>query len=240
MDTITIQEAFENEKKHLILLSDKMKNETASYHYIIAFKYMNILNATYYMYVEGNFDKARNEFYRASIAEAVAYQKYKHDIFTAMNTILIPILSDSSTVKNLYAGFDRTEMRSGISFHLVKSIQAIWLERSDLLEEHIAGLKKWTKRGWEKNYIGIVPTLEGILFNDADTVHLGLNKVLFLHRKQEHLSIVGNYMNLEATALAKLAMQKGIKVEIDNALLPKALLITKELDNYEGYDFLTL
>lgn len=60
-----------------------------------------------------------------------------------------------------------------------------------------------------------------------------------IHKKRNDNPILNQYISLPALGYAKLAWRKGIKVEIENPLIPKALLPISPLGKYAiPYDFL--
>jgi hypothetical protein len=159
------------------------------------------------------------------------------EIFGVLNMFSFPILSDSHELIERYLGYSRAGYYGAFGTHFSKGLQAILKEDIPALEKHIDGLKRKSKKGPTKQYTGLITSFEGFYNNDQEQIIKGIYEVLKTHTKQHQMPIDKEYINYEATTIAKLAWRKGMEIEIDNPLVPQALLPIKELEHYEGYDF---
>lgn len=234
---MTMQEIFKRNINDEIFLISKMSNDEEAPFFVGSFKFLNLQNAIYYAFVDHNFDKSRNEFYKAGMVNALRHEKLSGEIFNVLDTFSYPLLSDSSSLISRYLSYERTEYPDSFSTYFGKAIQSVLKDDSQALQANIEGLKKWSKKGWAKQYAGIVTTFEGFFKNDKSVIEKGLKEIIAIHDKQEQPAIVKDYINLEAAALAKLAWRKGIEVVVNSELVPAELLPIKELSTYEGYEF---
>lgn len=205
--------------------------------FILSLKGINTIFFLKKAFLEKDFQTSKAFLYKVAMTNSYYHEKLNGEIFNVLDTFTYPLLSDSSNLISRYLHYEKTEHPDSFSTYFGKAIQSVLKDDNQALQVNIEGLKKWSKKGWAKQYSGIVTTLEGFLNKDKSAIEKGLQEIVAMHAKQEQPAIVKDYINLEATALAKLAWRKGIEVGIDNALVPKELLPTEELPLYEGYEF---
>ena len=223
----------EREKKKLEIIADPIKKPF----HILSFKGINTIFFLHKAFIEKDFHASKAFLYKVAMVNSYYYETLNGEIFNVVDTFTYPLLSDSSNLIDRYLHYEKTEHPDSFSTYFGKAIQSVLKDDSQALQFNIEGLKKWSKKGWAKQYAGIATALEGFLDKNKSTIEKGLQEIVALHNKQEQPAIVKDYINLEATALAKLAWRKGMEVIIGNNLVPHELLPVEELSVYEGYDF---
>lgn len=193
--------------------------------------------ATYTMYVENDFIKAREYFSKCAISREYAYKKCNQSIYSSTASFCYAVLSDNNEVIRRFELFeDHFFKHLGASFG--KSVQAALKNDDKALEEQIDLLKKYTKKkSWEKYYAGSINAFDGILQKNKKMAEQGIQEFLAAHHKQDNPPIVRDFFSLEGSALAKLAWRAGLEVEIDHPLVPGEILPVRECPEYPGYDF---
>ncbi|HEY9049625.1 MAG TPA: Imm49 family immunity protein [Ohtaekwangia sp.] len=205
--------------------------------YILSLIQINTIFFLYRFFVQKDVQLSKSFLYKIAGTFAYYHEKLNGEVFEALKTFTYPLLCDNNTVVNRYQDYHKTKYSDSFSTYFAKAIQSTLKNDNSALEVNIAGLKKWSRKGWPKQYIGIITVFEGFLINDKSAIENGLQEITDLHDKQDQPPIVKDYINLEATALAKLAWRKGIEVEVASDLVPKELLPVLELQSYEGYPF---
>jgi hypothetical protein len=223
----------EREQKKLEIIKDPAKK---NFH-ILSFKGINTIFFLHKAFVENDIQASKVFLYKVAMTNGYYYEKLNGEIFNVLDTFTYPILSDSSNLIRRYLKYERTEHPDSFSTYFGKAIQSVLKDDQQALQSNIEGLKKWSKKGWAKQYSGIITVFEGFFVNDKTIIEKGLQEIIALHEKQEQPAVIKDYINLEATALAKLSYRKGLEIDIDYSLIPKELLPIKELPNYEGYPF---
>jgi hypothetical protein len=226
-------ESKEREKKKLEIIEDAAKKPF----HILSFKGINTIFFLKKTFVENDIQAGKGFLYKIAMTNSYYHEKLSGEIFNVLDTFTYPLLSDSSNLINRYLSYERTEHPDSFSTYFGKSIQSVLSDDNRALEANIEGLRKWSKKGWAKQYAGIVTAFEGFLKNDKTVIEKGLREIVALHTQQEQPAVVKDYINLEATALAKLAWRKGIEITIDSSLVPQELLPIEELRVYGGYEF---
>jgi hypothetical protein len=188
-------------------------------------------------FVDQDMQTSKIFLYKIAMTNAYYHEQVKGEIFEVLKVFTYPLLSDSQTAINRYLNYSRTSYADSYSAYFGKAIQSVLKDDNVALQSNIEGLRKWSTKGWAKQYAGIVRTFDGFLYKDKAMIEQGLQEIVDLHDKQEQPALVGDYINLEASALAKLAWRKGFKAEVKSKLIPRELLPVKELPTYEGYQF---
>jgi hypothetical protein len=187
---------------------------------------------------------ARNNFYKAALAEAYLDKYYDDGTYTSYNifathySFCYAIICDDKNVLNHYLKYSDNFLNTfGSSF--AKAIQSS-VENDDVeLEVQIKNLERHTNgKSIAKNYTGVALAFKGMLQNDKIIIKQGINEILSKHSMQDQPAVVKDYLNIEALTIAKLAYRKGITIEIDSQILPKEMIPLQELEKYENYSFL--
>lgn len=226
-------ESRQRETKKLEIILDESKKPF----HILSFIGINEILFLQTAFLEKDFQRSKIYLYKVAMTNSYYHEKLNGEIFEAIKIFTYPLLCDNTQVINRYLRYDKTQYNDSFSTYFGKAIQSALKSDNRILQANIDGLKKRSKKGWAKQYTGIITALEGFLTNDKTTIGKGLQEIINLHDKQEQPAIIKDYINLEATALAKLAWRKGIEVEVSSNLIPKELLPVKELPGYDRYPF---
>lgn len=236
--TISLEHIYERNQKDEIFLLGKMEIPEQKPFYIGSFKFLDRDNAVFHAVINKDYEKARECFYRIGMTDAYLHEKLGQDVFLgSIDSFLYPLLSDNRKLIEKYMSYNNPSGLDSFITRFAEAVKSAYLDNESLLADSIAGLKKRGQKGFAKPYLGVVDVFQGILDNNPKTVEDGLIKILSIHAKQEQPSAIKDYINIEATGLAKLAMYKGIRIEIDSPLLLSGLLEIKELPLYKGYPF---
>lgn len=237
-NTITIEEAVRRALNTERTAIEKIKNLDERSFYVGFLENPNLIYACNSIFKEANYLNARNHFYTCAALKEYIHLYYKESVFTTHRSFCYALLSDNSKIINRYLQYkDDFFQTFGVSF--AKALQACIENDDTKLADQINLLEKYVSRKtWEKNYVGSVNSFRGILLRDKSLTEQGINEFLKKHNRQDHPVIVKDFLNIEALTLAKLAYRKGIEVDIKNKLVPKEMIVTKELEKYTTYDFL--
>lgn len=226
-------ESRQRETKKLEIILDESKKPF----HILSFIGINEILFLQTAFLEKDFQRSKIYLYKVAMTNSYYHEKLNGEIFEAIKIFTYPLLCDNTQVINRYLRYDKTQYNDSFSTYFGKAIQSALKSDNRILQANIDGLKKRSKKGWAKQYIGIVTVFEGFLYSDKSTIEKGLQSIIDMHDQQEQPPLVKDYINFEATALAKLAWRKGIEVEVQSNLIPKELLPVRELANYETYPF---
>jgi hypothetical protein len=239
MATISIQEAYQRSIEDEKFLLEKIKKPDMMFHYVSSFKWVNLDYFLHAFFIENDVQKSKNYLYKVGMVESYSHEILKKEIFNVLNRFTFPILSDSSKLIERYLQYTESDFYDDFNGHFSKGIQSILKNDMPALEKHIDGLKRRSKRGYAKLYTGIITSYNGFANSDSEQIIQGIYEILKTNKRQRPNDLYYQHINYEAAAIAKLAWRKGMEIEIDSPLVPKALLPVKELDHYEGgYDFL--
>ncbi len=190
------------------------------------------------MYVEQDFVKARNCFYKAAVSAEYMIKMYGWELQTGTPKICYAILSDNTNVIERYTTIkDINPDPNFIGYQFVTSVQSILQNNMDELETQIIALKKSTISKRADGYKGLVTVFEGFRNKDKFLIESGLNELIKTHKKREKIALVSDYFSVHIAAVAKLSLRIGIDVNIKSSLLPLGILPINELSQYDGYDF---
>jgi len=237
MATISIEEAYKNSIERESVRLAKMKNVDERIHWILGFIGINSDFFLYNFFIANNVQKSKNYLYKIGMVNAYYHEVLKMEIFNALNIFTFPILSDSSKLIERYLTYSETEYYDSIQTHFSKGLKSILKDDMSALEKHIDGLKRRTKRGWEKQYTGFITSFEGFHNKNEEQIIKGIYEVLKNNKRQHPDDLDYQHIHYEATAIAKLAWRKGMEIKIDSPLVPKELLPIRELEHYEEYEF---
>ena len=227
------QETLHREQKKLSII----ENPSRKFGQILSFKGINEIYFLHKAFVENDIQGSKEYLYKMGMVNSYYSEIGNRDIFEVLNTFTFPILSDSSALISRYLIYEPTQYFDAFSTFFGQSVQSVINKDMLSLERSILGLEKHSKNGWEKNFEGMVTAFKGILNSDKAQVEHGIDELLGKHDKQGHPSITKDYINYEATTIAKLSLRTEINIDIDHTLVPKELLQVKELSNYKGYPF---
>lgn len=204
---------------------------------------------------EGEFQQSKQHFYTASLLDELRIERFNDDQLSyGLSFTCYPILSDNNQLIQRYSklrylswgqmkGMDENVLlgKNGIwsntvQFFMVNDINGI--ERNlDIIETKT--LPKLTKK--EEGLKDDFDFYKALYTCDKDKMEEVLDKLVSskIHKKRNINDIHAQYISLPALGYAKLAWRKGIEVEVKSHLVPKDLLPTMPLENYQiPYGFL--
>ena len=244
MDTIKLTERFaECERKEKQYLYELTLPEFSREEVIVSFVNINLQSAMHHIHASKDFNATRLCFYKAAVIKIYLdrfYDKGAHTSWNFFNNhhgFCYSILSDNGLLIKEVLGFREHFWNTlGVSFS--KSLQAILSDNFVELEKQIGLVEKYTARKtWERNFLGTVNALKGILLHDKTLTENGIEELISKYKKQDNPAAVRHYFSIEGTTLAKMALERGLDINVDSLLIPKAMLIKNELSYYEGYEF---
>lgn len=237
MATISLEQSYKRSLEDENFIFGKIQILEERPFFILSLKGINTIFFLQKAFIERDFQASKAFLYKVAMTNSYYHEKLNGEIFNVLDTFTYPLLSDSSNLVDRYLHYEKTEHPDSFSTYFSKAVQSVLKDDGQALQANIDGLKKWSKKGWAKQYYGIVTTLEGFLAEDKSVIEKGLNEIAALHAKQEQPAVVKDYISLEATALAKLAWRKGLEVRVNNRFVPHELLPVRELSVYQGYEF---
>ena len=237
MDTISLDQSYKRSIDDEKFILGKIQIPKERPFFILSLKGINTILFLQKAFAEKDFQASKAFLYKVAMTNSYYHERLNGEIFNVLDTFIYPLLSDSGNLISRYLNYEKTEHPDSFSTYFGKAIQSVLKNDSHALQVSIEGLKKWSKSGWANQYSGIITTLEGFLDKHKSAIEKGLQEIVALHNKQEQPAVVKDYINLEATALAKLSWRKGMEVGVDASLVPHELLPVKELSVYEGYEF---
>ncbi len=190
-------------------------------------------------FIDNEIQKSKQLLYVIALINAYYSEVGNRDVFGELNTFVFPILSDNKSIIERYVKYESIDYHDAFSTSFGKSIQSVILKNDDSLSLNIRGLEKYSKRGWEKQFSGCVSAFKGFLYKDKILVENGIDELLSKHHKQEQPKFIKDFINYEATTIAKLANYAGLSLNVEHKLIPKELVPIQPLERYEiPYDFL--
>jgi hypothetical protein len=237
MTYISLEESHPKDLKDREFLISKMAIKEHKPHYVSSFCNVNEFLATYCLYVSGEIDRAKDCYYEAAMAMVYCVEKLGHDPFGVKQS-LYAVLSDNNAIIERYSRYQTKETGEQGAFpvHYGAAVQAVVRNDFAELEKRIAVLLKRTQSGVFKKMAGSVDVFQGISEGDKSKIENGLVDIT-KKTKNDQPPVIRDYMNINATGLAKLAWRSGLEVNINSTFIPQALLPIKELEHYESYDF---
>jgi len=238
MAYIDIETVFKRNIKDESFLLSKMKIDEERNFFVNSFYLLNELNAVYFIYIKDNPEEARNCFYKVAMTNAYCYEKLNQEIFSSVQFILYPLLSDNTDVINYSLSYkNRTPAIQTFNVYFGQAAQNVLEDNKEGLSENISGLVKRSKTGVFKYLRGAVSVFEGFLHEEIGKIEAGLVQIIESLPKSQQTEIVRDYMNIIASGLAKLAWRKEYKVNIESTLIPKSILPVQPLKSYTGYEY---
>ncbi|UXP33177.1 immunity 49 family protein [Reichenbachiella agarivorans] len=234
---MSLERAIEQSKSDESFLLEKVIIPKEKLSFVLSLKSVNEYFFLGKAFIENDIQGSKAYLYKMGMVNSYYSEIGSRDIFEVVNTFTFPILSDSSTLISRYLTYEPIQYFDAFSTFFGQAVQSVMKKDNLSLERSILGLEKHSKGGWEKNFEGMVTAFKGILNKDKDKVEQGIYELLGKHDNQGHPPITKEYINYEATTIAKLALQAGINIEVDHSLVPKGLLQVNELENYKGYPF---
>ncbi|MBV8252075.1 MAG: immunity 49 family protein [Chitinophaga sp.] len=199
--------------------------------------------AVYEMYVKKDFSSARCHFYTAALLRAYQHNHFETGgytssyIYSTQRSFCFAVLSDNSKLIEYYTKYKDTFDKS-FPGNFCTAIQAVITGDNEGLKTAIAKLEKHVqKKTWEKTFAGCVPAFKGLLENNSTLLQTGIRELLTSFPKQDNPAVSQDLFSIEATALAKLGVIKGMTLQIDSPLVPAEMLTTVATTGCDIPDF---
>ena len=219
-------------------------NEENDFYYSVPFlEGVNVVYALHSMFIEHDFIKARNLFFKAALA--AEYMSFKFDrriIDTGINQISYALLSDNQEFIKRYSVLKNSiNDETSIGYQLPNAIQNILLEEWDKLDWNIRCLERFVKVPRFTAYAGVINVLQGFKRKDHGLIEDGLKELLATYKKRkEGDPLIYKFFSIDTSGFTKLAWIKGYEIDLKSTLVPIELMPVKPLEHYESYDFLDL
>ncbi len=237
MATIPLNEIVSRSITDEQFILSQSSDKAAFEFYVLSLKGINSYFFIENLFVKDNIGNAKNCLYKIGMTNAYYHEVYNGEIFNVLDTFVYPVLAGSQTLIDRYLAYTKTQHEDSFSTFFGKGIQCIWRKDNEGLARCVTGLEKWVGGEWEKSYSGIVTSFKGFLNKDVQSITNGINEMLAKHNEQNQPSIIKDYINVEAAAIAKLAIENGYALEGTNRLVPYSLLRSAPNEQYVGYSF---
>ena len=205
--------------------------------------------------IDNNADLARQHFYTAAQLDKLRIERFNDDQLSyGLSYTSYPILSDNEELITAYSKlrYHAWGQMPGMDENVKKGKAGIW---SNTVQFFMVNDIKGVERNLnilETITLPKLPKREELLKIDYEFYKALLNKDKpkceelleqlvspKIHKKRNINDVLAKYVSQPALGYAKLAWRQGLKVEIENPLIPKEILPIEPLDNYEiPYDFL--
>jgi len=227
-------EQFSNDKMRIEEILRPLKKDNR----VMSFILTNPILAVCNIYLFQDYQKAKNHFYEAALANSYYHEILKYELFTTLHTSANFLLSDNKELIEKFCTFSdlqAAQKGGSIFYQMGKAIQHSILNDDVSLLADIEMIKKRSKSALGKNFVDTIFFFEGLMEKKEEKIFAGVNAVQKkLHRYQ---TILKDYFAFEATGLAKLAWMKGFEIDFKNKYIPQQLLPIAPLDHYESFDF---
>lgn len=184
--------------------------------------------------------KSKQNFYLAGKMQEVLYRKYdnhQNDISSDYVTtdkytrLFMGLISDNEelvhSLATLFGGRTKEEEEDH-EFHkyVGYTVKYLILGEEDQAKKYVDKLQQLGSQRFMKLYLGYLQVLKGILENNKTEVNEGLNYMIECHKrlKDDYGDTPQELLSIPVLGLAKLAIQQGMDVTLDNYLAPKDLL----------------
>lgn len=188
-------------------------------------------------------EKVKQHFYRCGKIDEYLITHYDSRILdSGMANISCVLLSDCLKLINNYATLQHSKYQWMVENGHSTAMYVIQQIIKENWEQVNWGLGIMTTKNKKLNMV-LKPDkifFEGMLERNEAKIHGGIQQLLKDHKKRnKHMSIAQEFISIPALTYAKLAWLKGMEIEIEHPLVPKALLPYKPLEKYDAkYDFL--
>jgi hypothetical protein len=236
--TYTLEEMHESYVIDEIRYLQKMKDPKEK-RFRIGF--LNLNNegfALHSMYVLHNFQKARNDFYKAAVCGEYMVTYYDELMDTTIYKICSALLSDNSRVIYHYSTLrNKAWSNTFIGHQFNASIQAVLLDDDQELEIQLGRMQKTVQTKKWSGSAGYHTVFNGMLHRNKSQIEDGLQELVKTFGSRGEFGLAKKYFSFDITALAKLAWRKRLEIKVESSLVPMAMLPICEQDSYQGYDF---
>jgi hypothetical protein len=228
-----VLENIDREKAKISLSS----NREIFCHHVLFLKGINAVFFLNSYYINSDLQTAKDCLYKIGMTNAYYHEVYNGEIFNVLDTFVYPVLAGSQSLIDRYLRYTKTQHEDSFSTYFGKAVQCLWRKDEQGLAGNITGMEKWENGKWEKSYSGIVRAFKGFINKDAQAITDGIDELIAKHDAQNQPGIIKDYINFEAAAIAKLAIDNGYILKDAERLIPYDLLRATPNEQYEGYAF---
>ena len=189
-------------------------------------------------------NKAKNLYYNIGMGlkEGIdlIYDKYSDKTvgMTYHLDMYYGILSDNKEL--IIDLFERLGKRKEDDHGHIETRMNGWALKYMILGEDDKALEYIEKLEKRKGRRGLEIVFRGILDNDIDKIHEGLDFMVKKHRRSKVFGGYHKIFNYEVIAIAKVAEMRGFDVKFDNPMAPNEFIKIKPLKKYEPVGVLKL
>lgn len=219
---------------------EKIKEPDNKYYFIPSLEGYNSVFALYAIYVQLEIQKAKQNFYNIALILLYMSDKYNWRIMDAgIYKMSYALLSDDKNIIQRYSTLKNLiNHLNSMGFQLPNAMQHVLQGNREKLAENIRNLERFVKLPRYKAYTPMVEVFNGFYNKDAEEIKAGLQGLLKTHKKRNTDPLISRFLSLDTAGLCKLAWLKGYEIDLQDELVPQALMPVKPLDKYESYDFL--
>ncbi len=194
--------------------------------------------------LNNNMNKAKNIYYNMAMglkeAADLIYTKYPEEPFCMTNHLdmYYGILSDNREL--ILDLFERLGKRKRDDRGHIETRMNGWALKYIILGEDEKALEYVEKLEKRKGTRGLEIVFRGILDDDIDKIHDGLEYMVKKHRRSKNFGGYHNIFNYEVIAIAKVAEMRGFDIKFDNPMAPNEFIKIRPLEKYEPMGVLKL
>lgn len=149
------------------------------------------------------------------------------------------LLSDDKAIIQRYSTLKNpVNHENSVGFQLPNAMQNVLLNNLEKLEQNIRNLERFTKLPRYKAYMPVIDVLSGFEKKDAAQIKAGLQGLILTHKKRNTNPLISRFLSIDTAGFCKLAWIKGYEIDLQNELVPQAMMPVAPLEKYESYDFL--
>ncbi|MFD1255548.1 immunity 49 family protein [Mucilaginibacter terrae] len=219
---------------------ERIKDVKNKHFFLPSLEGTNSVYGLYAVYIQQDIKRAKLCFFRVSTVALYMSEKYGSRIMDAgIYPISYALLSDDKKIIQHYSTLKNPINHvNSIGFQLPNAIQHILQGNQEKLAENIRNLERFVKLPRYKAYASTVEVFRGFYNKDAEEIEAGLQELLKTHKKRNTDPLISRFMSLDTAGLCKLAWLQGYEIDLQDELVPQALMPVQPLDKYESYDFL--
>jgi len=214
--------------------------EAEKYYQIPFFEDNNVICALSDIYIDNDFNAARQHFYNAASIALHMSKKYDWRVMdNGTFQISYALLSDNKALIESYSTLkNKVNHETSLGFQLANAIQNILLENWNSLDINIQYVKRLTAVDKLRFFAPCADVFESFRSKDPVKLEQALLTLIKDHPKRMKNGLTSEFMSSDTCAYCKLAWIKGYEIDLKTNLVPIKLMAVKPLENYETYDFL--
>jgi hypothetical protein len=220
---------------------EKIKDEQNIYYFVPSLEGTNLVYALHSIYIEHDYYKAKNLFYKSAAVAEYMYVKFDRRVMdSGTHQMSYALLSDSPDLIKRYSMLkNKINHDMGFGFQVPNSMQNILLEQWDKLDWNIHCFERFLKMPRFAGWKGLLTVLIGFKERKEVLIKEGLQEFLLNYKKRkEGDQLIYKFLSVDTAGFTKLAWIKGYEIDLKTTLVPIELMPVKPLEHYDTYDFL--